>query len=113
MDAGQVDDRWQVLLTELRDRFGQSLGIEGILFLVGVQEAGQGYDPQLEKEQKQHLIMLGSYHVMTALGLYQQSDTGGWRRTSPWPEMDVEEQEQLLRVGILRYFEARNVDAGT
>ena len=114
----QTDDavlaaQWQQLQAWLGPRFGgEELKLEAILFLVGIQSTGRGYEPKLEKETKQDLIMEGTYCAFETLDLYQRigADEEGrwiWERTpTPLPKLSVEGQEKLLRLGVLRYFDA-------
>lgn len=105
-----LDRAWETLQGQLRNRLGApSVGVEGILFLIGVQARGIGYQPNLRKEKKQDLIMDGTHAALETLGIYGRvlDAEGGehWERRIALPELSVEEQEKLLRVGILRYFE--------
>lgn|SRR5690554_6162666 len=111
MDDAELDRRWQKLQTWLEKRFGRQPGIEPILFLIGIQSKGQGYQPKLKKEHKQDLIMEGTYCVFERIGLYQRAFTHNgdgerWLRVgAPVPELSVDEQEKLLRIAILKYFD--------
>ncbi|HEX7070849.1 MAG TPA: hypothetical protein VF190_08585 [Rhodothermales bacterium] len=103
---------WTQLRDSLAERFGPNLGIEGILFLIGIQESGLGYEPRLRKERKQDLIMLGTHHALETLGIYRrvdaEGDESGWRREVGVPRLPIDDQEKLLRIGIIRYFAARD-----
>ena len=112
-DDEALEARWQRLQQWLHARFGQeSPGLESILFLIGIQSQGQGYQPKLKKEVKQDLIMEGTCCVFETLGLYARAgadDEGRWiwaQTGPPLPPLPVERQEKLLRIAILRYFEA-------
>ena len=111
IDDAVLAERWAGLLAWIAERFGRSnAAIEPILFLIGVQERGAGYQPDLAKEDKQAVIMDGTYHAFETLGFYErvgmESDGAWiWERIVRLPELTVEEQEKLLRVAILRYFE--------
>ena len=110
-EAGrEMQSRWSDLEIWLRSRFGREVGLESALFLIGIQSRGSGYEPQLEKEAKQDLIMEGSCVVLGMLGYYERtgdSSTGpvNWSRRRGLPPMDVAQQESLLKLGVLRYFE--------
>ena len=64
----QLEARWERLQGWIDERFGRQAGIEGILFLIGVQTRGRGFEPDLEKEAKERLIMEGAYRVFETLG---------------------------------------------
>ena len=110
-EAGrEMQSRWSDLEVWLGSRFGREVGLESALFLIGIQSRGSGYEPQLEKEAKQDLIMEGSCVVLEMLGYYERtgvSSTGqvNWSRRRGLPPMDVAQQESLLKLGVLRYFE--------
>ena len=107
----ELEVRWERLQGWLDERFGREAGIEGILFLIGVQTRGRGFEPDLEKEAKERLIMEGAYRVFETLGLYERvgmEADGHWiwqRRANHPPNLSVDEQETLLRTAILAYFD--------
>ncbi|QXD14000.1 hypothetical protein GQ464_011080 [Rhodocaloribacter litoris] len=116
-DAAEVETRWQHLDAWMQRRFGRPATIEAVLFLIGIQAHGSGYQPDLDRDRKQSLIMEGTYCVFETLGLYERvgmNDDGFWiwERTRPLPDLDVETQEKLLRLAILRYFDEFLDEAG-
>lgn len=106
-----LEARWQQLSAWVKARFGKVPDIEGLLFLIGIQSRGRGFEPKLQKEVKQGVIMEGTCCAFASLGIYERvgmEDDGSWiwERIVPNPPgLSVEEQEKLLRVAILRYFE--------
>ena len=110
-DADVLEARWQRLQAWISRRFGKEAGIEGLLFLVGVQEQGRGYEPDLDKETKERLVMEGTCCVFETLGIYERigmEADGQWiwqRRIDHPPDLSVDQQETLLRTAILRYFD--------
>ena len=109
-DDAAVEAGWARLSAWIEQRFGRGAGLEAVLFLIGVQSQGRGFEPRLKKEAKQDLIMEGTCCAFETLGLYRRvANEEGWRweRTaSAPPTLSVEEQEKLLRVAVLRYFES-------
>lgn len=111
MDDAELEARWERLQSWLKARFGRDTGIEAVLFLVGVQSRGHGYEPKLRKEVKQDLIMEGTYSVFEKLGFYERvgMDEHGnwiWERVVPEiPKLPIDDQEKLLRIAILAYFD--------
>ncbi len=110
-DDEALEARWRRLQAWIRARFGREPNIEGILFLVGIQSRGRGFEPELEKDAKQSLIMEGTYCVFEALGVYERvgmEQDGHWiwqRVLDHPPGLSVEQQEKLLRTAILHYFD--------
>lgn len=115
LDPEQLESEWQRLLTWLEEHFGRQAGIESILFLIGIQSRGRGFEPKLSKKRKQTLIMEGTHCVFETLGFYKRvgKDSNGqivWKRTEiPLPKLSLPDQEKLLRVAILSYFDAMNI----
>jgi len=113
VDDEDLNRRWGELTNRLTGRFGRHMTIEAILFLIGVQSQGIGYQPDIGRERKKELIMEGTYRVFERLGFYERAglDERGfhaWERCVPVPALPVEEQEKLLRVAIIEYFEYRS-----
>lgn len=111
LDAETLDRRWAALQDRLKAQFGQEVGVDGVLYLMGLHAQGRGFEPDLPKQEKQDLIMEGSYCALAALGFYEQvgMETDGawiWARLRPAPILDVDDQERLLRAGIVKYFES-------
>lgn len=110
-DDATLDAQWQRLETWINTRFKREPTIEAILFLMGIQSRGHGYEPRLEKEVKQALIMEGTYCAFEHLGFYEKvgADKHGhwiWERIGPkMPKLPIDRQEKLLRIAILRYFD--------
>jgi hypothetical protein len=119
VDDAILNDRWEMLTAFLQKRFGRESGIEAILFLIGIQSRGRGFEPKLQKELKQDIIMEGTYCAFEKLGLYERvgmDENGMWlweRSVPPSAQLSIEDQEKLLRVAILAYFEDVIEPAGT
>ncbi len=103
--------QWTRLQAWMADRFGleERIGVEGLLFLAGVQESGSGYNPGMEKEDKQATIMDGTYAVLAHAGLYERAgvETDGrpiWARLETPPSLPIDEQEKLIRSALVAYF---------
>ena len=111
VDDAVLEERWQHLTAFLQQRFGREAGIEAILFLIGVQSRARGFEPDMKKERKQDTIMEGTYCAFEKLGFYERvgMDEKGfwiWERTiDEIPKLPLENQEKLLKLGIVRYFE--------
>lgn len=109
-DADTLEPRWSRLQQWLQGRFDKEADLEGILFLIGVQETGRGYEPDLEKEVKERLVMEGTYCAFETLGLYRRvgMEKDGhwiWERRTDTPDLSIEQQETLLKMAILHYFD--------
>lgn len=112
IDDTLLDKQWSELLIWLEAHFGKQAGIESTLFLIGIQARGRGFEPKLSKKRKQSLIMEGTHCAFETLGLYRRVGKDSnlqnvWERTEvPLPKLPLPEQEKLLRVAIISYFDA-------
>ncbi|MFY0688317.1 MAG: hypothetical protein JXQ90_14180 [Cyclobacteriaceae bacterium] len=85
-------------------------GLNGVLFLVGVQELGQGVR-NYSKEEKQDLIHIGICKVLSLDGYYRLEglDEEGWPHWTlmkELPKLSLPEQERLLKIQAIEYFES-------
>jgi hypothetical protein len=104
------EQRWQDTEKLLQERFGKVPDMEGMLFLIGVNELGRMPRRKFSKEQKQDLMHIAVCTLLSQLGYY----TFAGRDEDGWPHFDelmpvtvkgIGEQEQILRECIVRYFE--------
>lgn len=106
-----TDRKWESLASWLQRTYSRDITLEAILFLIGIQSRGRGFEPDLERDRKQDVIMEGTFTAFASLGVYERvgmEDDGAWiweRVAEPVPDLPVEDQEKLLKIAILRYFE--------
>lgn len=84
--------------------------LESVLFLIGVQELGQGH-VHFTKEQKQDLMHIATCKVLSYSGFYalEGLDAEGWphwKLVKPVPTLNLKEQDLLLKAHIVHYFES-------
>jgi hypothetical protein len=105
-----LERQWQRLLGEIEKLIGKKpKDLNGVLFIIGVQELGKGYRP-FSKEEKQDLMHIGICRVLTPSGYYELtgSDKDGWphwKMVKKLPHFDLLEQEKLLKMHVIEYFE--------
>lgn len=102
--------KWSALTEELKNLIGKRpKDLNGVLFLIGVQELGQG-TKVFSKEEKQDLMHIAICKVLSYSGYYELEghDKDGWphwKKVKNLPHFDLLEQEKLLKMHILEYFE--------
>ncbi|MFZ9188305.1 MAG: hypothetical protein ACO21G_06885 [Algoriphagus sp.] len=80
-----------------------------MLFLIGVQELGKG--PQkFSKRQKEELMHIATCRLLSEMGFYElealdQDGWPHWKLVKELPHFDLLEQEKLLKLQVLEYFE--------
>ena len=101
---------WQKLLDHLESAIGKRPNdLNAVLFLVGVQELGQGIR-NFTKEEKQDLMHIAICRVLSYSRFYELEglDEEGWphwKLVKKLPHFDLLEQEKLLKTHVLEYFE--------
>jgi hypothetical protein len=105
-----LEKNWNALLDQLEKTFNKKpRSVETVLFLVGVNELGQGARA-FNKEEKQDLIHIAICRVLSQTGFYElegldESGWPHWRLVKELPHFDLLEQEQLLKLHLLEYFD--------
>lgn len=105
-----LDRRWNSLVQELESVIGKKpKDLNGVLFLIGVQELGHG-TKIFSKEEKQDLMHIGICKVLSLSGYYvleglDQDGWPHWKLVKKLPHFDLLEQERLLKMHVLEYFE--------
>jgi len=106
----EQEKSWASLLTALEKLIGKKpKDLNAVLFLIGVQELGQGRK-YFEKEEKQDLMHIGICKVLSLSGYYELEglDKDGWphwKLVKKLPHFDLLEQEKLLKMLVIEYFE--------
>jgi len=105
----ELEFRWGQLLNKIQKAIGlRPKDLNGVLFLIGVQELGQGHR-NFSKEEKQDLIHIAICRVLSQAGFYKlegidQDGWPHWKLLKPLPQFELLEQEKLLKMQILDYF---------
>jgi len=106
----ESDRHWQELLNELEKNFGKKpKDLNSVLFIIGVQELGKGAK-NFSKEEKQDLIHIAICKVLSLAGYYELEGTDDsgwphWKLIKKLPHFDLLEQEKLLKMLVIEYFE--------
>ena len=101
---------WAALLSDIGKIIGKRpKDLNGVLFLIGVQELGKG-NRVFSKEEKQDLIHLGICKVLSYSEYYELEglDAEGWphwKLIKKLPHFDLLEQEKFLKWHVIEYFE--------
>ncbi|MGB0170477.1 MAG: hypothetical protein ACPF8Y_00740 [Flavobacteriales bacterium] len=102
------EQQWRTLLDTLERRFGGGMDLQDILYLVGVQELGQGFRP-FKKQEKMDLMHVAICTVLVPQGYYtfKGRDEDGWphfEETMSLPALEPKEQDRLIRRALVDYF---------
>lgn len=100
--------KWHELTQKLAGLVGKKPDLNGVLFLIGVQELGSG-PKKFSKEQKQDLMHIATCKLLSTFGYYHLTgiDAEGWphwEQTQTMPTLNLAEQEKLLKYLAISYF---------
>lgn len=107
MNEQDFEQLWQTAIKRFEDRFNQPLDLQAILFLIGVNELGQG-PRKLTKDQKVDVMHIAVCHLLMPYGYYEYTglDKDGWphyNRNEKLPKLTAAEQERLMKEAIINY----------
>lgn len=105
-----LERNWHALITYLESSIGKKpKDLNAVLFIIGLQELGKGA-MRFSKEEKQDLLHIAICKVLSLSGYYELEglDKEGWphwKLIKKLPHFDLLEQEKLLKMHVLEYFE--------
>jgi len=99
---------WKGLLSKIEEQFGNDPDLQAVLFLIGVQELGQGAK-NFSKQEKQDLIHIAICKLLSEEGLYKftgvdQDGWPHWEAEDTLPKLPLMQQEKLLKSLAVKYF---------
>ena len=99
---------WEALLIYIRSQFEIDPDLQGILFLIGIQELGQG-PRKFTKEEKQDLMHIAVCRLLSDFGYYKLlgTDSNGWphwQNIKTIPKLSLKDQDILLKQSTIEYF---------
>ena len=104
----ETDLKWKALLLDLQKIFTDIEDLKDIIFLVGVQELGKGYQT-FTKSEKIDVMHIGVCRLLSLYGYYSYSgvDKEGWPHwdiITPLPYLSEYEKDLLLKKAVIEYF---------
>ena len=106
----QLKERWEFLVKKLSAQFsdGDPLELDGIVYLVGVQELGN-FHRKFKKDEKVNLIHIAICRLLEPYGYYDFDffDEDGWPHYTmkeQLPPLKAGEQTVLMKEALVNYF---------
>jgi hypothetical protein len=103
-----LDHEWKALIEQLNKRFESDLDLQGVLFLIGLQEIGLGFR-KYKKDDKINVLHVAICTLLEPYGYYEYEgkDNEGWphfKIKKQLPYLKSGEQTILIKKAILEYF---------
>ncbi len=106
----QLRERWELLVQKLSAQFsdGDPLELDGIIYLVGVQELGN-FHRKFKKDEKVNLMHIAICRLLEPYGYYDFDffDDEGWphyKIKEQLPPLKAGEQTVLMKEALVNYF---------
>ena len=110
----ELKKRWEKVVEKLSAQFtdGDPLDLDGIIYLIGVQELGQLHR-KFKKDEKLNLMHIAICRLLEPYGYYEFEyfDNEGWPHYAvkeQLPPLKAGEQSVLMKEAIIHYFEDLN-----
>ncbi|HPF10075.1 MAG TPA: hypothetical protein PKW08_07275 [Flavobacteriaceae bacterium] len=107
--------RWNTIVTLLSNRFadGETLDLDGIIYIIGLQELGQLHR-KFKKDEKINLMHIAICRLLEPFGYYEFEyfDDDGWphyKNLEQLPPLKAGEQTVLMKEAIVLYFLEKQV----
>lgn len=112
--VSNLKEKWTYLVNKLTNDFadGDELNLDGIIYLIGVQELGQGHRA-FKKDEKMNLMHIAICKLLEPYGYYEFDffDDDGWphyKTLTELPNLKPGEQTVLMKEAVISYFESIN-----
>lgn len=106
-----LKEKWEIIVNRLSNQFadGDALDIDGVLYLIGVQELGKGHQT-FKKDEKINVMHIAICKLLEPYGYYEFDyfDADGWphyKTVENLPTLKPGEQSVLIKEAIVNYFE--------
>jgi hypothetical protein len=106
----QLKERWEEVVTLLSNKFadGETLDLDAIIYLIGVQELGK-FNQEFKKDEKVNLMHIAICRLLEPYGYYEFDyyDAEGWphyKVKDELPTLKAGEQSVLMKDAIVSYF---------
>ncbi|SHG54519.1 hypothetical protein [Flagellimonas flava] len=110
----KLKERWDELVVKLSQQFsdGDPLDIDGIIYLVGLQELGN-FHRSFKKDEKVNLMHIAICRLLEPYGYYDFDffDEEGWphyKIKEQLPPLKAGEQAILMKEALVNYFLEKN-----
>lgn len=99
---------YQNALKLIEKRFGDDIDLQGLLFIIGLQELGKG-KIKLSKNEKLDVLHIAICTLLSPYGYYEYEglDKDGWphwKTSEKLPPLKPGQQQEIIKQAIVEYF---------
>lgn len=117
MTTNHIEDKWNRLVKFMSAKFSdgnEELDLQAILFIIGIQELGQGYK-DFSKDEKMDLLHIAICKLLSKYGYYEfdKVDEDGWphyKVNQKMPPLSPKKQGELMKEAVIAYFEDSKIE---
>ena len=96
------------VLKQISKQFGDDIDIQGLLFIIGLQELGKG-KIKLSKNEKLDVMHIAICTLLSPYGYYEYEglDKDGWphwKTMENLPPLKPAQQQEIIKQAIVEYF---------
>lgn len=111
--AAETEKEFQKVISFVEEKFGEGADLQTVLFMIGVQELGQGYK-KLNKNQKLDVLHIAVCTLLEQYGYYEfeGKDEDGWphfKATDKLPFLKPGHQSALMKQAVIDYFKSNGL----
>ncbi len=104
----ETEFEYQNALKKISKQFGDDIDIQGLLFIIGLQELGKG-KVKLSKNEKLDVMHIAICTLLSPYGYYEFEglDKDGWphwKTTEKLPPLKPAQQQEIIKQAIVEYF---------
>lgn len=110
----KIKIQWEVIQKNISEKFGggEKMDLDAIVFLIGIQELGKGYQ-KFGKDEKLNIMHIAICKLLEPFGYYEFDyfDEEGWphyKAIEELPNLKSGEQTILMKEAVVLYFEQNN-----
>jgi hypothetical protein len=111
-ENNSLKEKWGFVVEKLSKQFadGDELNLDAIIYLIGIQELGQG-QRKFKKDEKVNLMHIAICRLLEPYGYYEFDffDNDGWphyKVKTQLPNLKPGEQSVLMKEAIITYFDS-------
>lgn len=109
----EIDLEWEELMPQIEAKFGEGIDIQTIMFLIGIQELGKGYQ-EFTKEEKLDVMHIAICTLLEPYGYYKYigNDEDGWphfEKLQETPALGSGQQLRLMKTAMIEYFKVNEL----